>query len=99
MIRHERVAKCVEHDEAEKRAKRCYKKQRCNFDAPAEKTPAVINQHRKDDRSDQPHVSKQIGAINPPLRINERKVRWPKYFTEIKPNSATRDQQSIHRCK
>ena len=76
---------------AEERTERCYKKQCRDFHATPEKAPGIKNHHNSDARNDQPQVSNWIRGINPPLRINKREIRWPKYFTEVKPNRATRN--------
>src|SRR5205823_5889156 len=49
--------------------------------------------------SDRPQVSNRIRGINPPLRINKRELCRPKYLAEVKPNSPTRDQQSLDRSE
>src|SRR5207244_12459406 len=92
MVRHKCEPKSVKHDKAEQRAQRRDKKQCSDFDASAEKAPSVIDHHRKYDRRDQPQVSNRVCGINLPLRIDEGEVRWPKYFAEVKPSSAARNQ-------
>src|SRR5881394_2051015 len=95
MVRDECVAKGVKHDKAEERAQRCHKKQCGHFDASAKKATTVKNDHNSGDHSDQPRVSNRTRGIDLPLRINERELRRPKYFPEIKPNRTTRDQESF----
>jgi len=36
-------------------------------------------------------VAKRIRDVDLPPRIDKREIRWPKYFTEVKPNSAAGD--------
>ena len=56
---------------------------------------ALDDRDDKDDRSNQPQIRDRTRGIDLPLRVNERELRRPKYFPEIKPNSATGDQQSL----
>ena len=99
MVRYECVAKSVKHDKAEQRAQRHHKKQCRHFDAATEKAATVKDQHNSDGHSDRPQVSNRIRGINPPLRINKRELCRPKYLAEVKPNSPTRDQQSLDRSE
>src|SRR5437764_14751243 len=99
MVRYECVAKSVKHDKAKERAQRYHKKQCRHFDAATEKAATVKDQHNSDGHSDRPQVSNRIRGINPPLRINKRELCRPKYLGEVKPNSPTRDQQSLDRSK
>ena len=99
MVRYECVAKSVKHDKAEQRAQRHHKKQCRHFDAATEKAATVKDQHKSDGHSDRPRVSNRTRGINPPLRINKRKLCRPKYLAEVKPNSPTRNQQSLDRSE
>src|SRR5437870_2045952 len=97
MICYECEAERIEHDEAEKRTERDHEKQRGHFETATGKTPQVKDQSGAGRRKNEPEIENRVRRIDAPLRINEGEVGRPKYFTEIKPDRATCDQQSFDR--
>src|ERR1700730_12902544 len=99
MVRYERVAERVEHDQAEQRAKRRHEEQQRDFDASPEKASAEINEHGQPGRCYQPTIGSRVRHVDLPLWVTEREARRPKYCAEIKPDGASCDHLSFHRSE
>src|SRR6266513_1495108 len=85
MVRHERVAKRVEHDESQHRTESREEERRGDLDAPSKVASGKIDRYAQGDARDEPHIGQGIVRGDRPLRVDERQFRRPKYFPQIKP--------------
>src|SRR2546430_4236281 len=95
MIGHERIAKCIEHQETKKRTERRDKERHRHFGAATDNPSGKEDYRGYSNESGQPSVSKRIARIDVPPRITKRQVRRPDQFAGIKPNGVTGDRQSL----
>src|SRR5438128_1563370 len=71
MVCDKRVAKCVEHDEAQYWTEGRYEKYRCDLDTPADMAPQKTDCHAENHSRQQPRVIVQMSRRDIPSRINE----------------------------